>query len=197
MNKNQRNIALESRIVTLLGKGDKEAISLLYRHYSAALFGIVQRMIPNKEQAEEVLQDVFVKVWNNADKYDLEKGRLYTWLAQIARNTALDRVRSAAYRKAQKTDEMDSAVYHKESLMTTNQVQDSGLKKVIDGLDEKFRTLIDYAYYQGYSQSEIAEELDMPLGTVKTRLRAAVVALRKILDNEILPIFFILGGSWM
>lgn len=192
MSTNQRNIALENEIVTLLGQGDKKAISLLYQHYAGALFGIVRRMIPSQEVAEEVLQDVFVKVWDNADKYDQSKGRLYTWLAQITRNTSLDRVRSATYRKGRKTDEMDSSVYNDEALTEPTHIQDSGLRKVVDGLDGKYRTLINYAYYQGYSQSEIAKELDMPLGTVKTRLRSAVQELRQLLNKEIIAILLIM-----
>ncbi len=192
MGNNRRNIALEDKIVSLLGQGDKQAISLLYKNYSGSLFGIISRMIPTKEEAEEVLQDVFIKVWDNADKYDPAKGRLFTWLAQITRNTALDKVRSAGYRKLQKTDSLESSVSVYEAFSDTPQIEDSGLRKVINSLDENYRTLIDYAYFQSYSQSEIAKELNMPLGTVKTRMRAAVNELRKILKNELISIFVFL-----
>ena len=188
----QKNIALENQIVTLLGQGDKHAISLLYKNYSGSLFGIISRMIPSREEAEEVLQDVFVKVWDNADKYDSTKGRLFTWLAQITRNTALDKVRSAGYRKSQKTDDLETSVSVNEAFADTSHIEDSGLRKVINSLNENYRTLIDYAYFQSYSQSEIAKELNMPLGTVKTRMRAAVNELRKILKNELISIFIFL-----
>ncbi len=193
MNTQQKNIALENEIVLLLGKGDRQAISLLYKNYSGALYGIITRMIPMREVAEEVLQDVFMKVWDNADKYDSTKGKLFTWLAQITRNTALDKVRSAGYRKGQKTDDIETSVSVRESFTDTSNIQDSGLRKVIDNLDGNYRTLIDYAYFQSYSQSEIAEELNMPLGTVKTRMRAAMNELRKVLKNELISVFIFFG----
>ena len=196
MSNNQRNGGLENEIVLLLGQGDRQAISLLYKNYSGSLFGIISRMIPATEVAEEVLQDVFIKVWDNADKYDPTKGRLFTWLAQITRNTALDKVRSAGYRKGQKTDGIETSVSLNEAFTETSQIQDSGLRKVINSLDENYRTLIDYAYFQSYSQSEIAEELNMPLGTGKTRMRAAINELRKVLKNELISILALLS-FWM
>ena len=191
-----RNIDREQEIVNLLHRRDDRAISLLYQHYSGAMFGIISRMIPSSEVAQEVLQDTFVKVWDNANRYDSDKGRLFTWLAQITRNAALDRVRSAGYRRVQKTDGLSPSVSNSESLSETITVQDDGLRKVVGKLDEKYRTLIDYAYYQGYTQSEISKELDLPLGTVKTRLRTAIGELRRVLKNEfifILPLLSLLG----
>ncbi|MEZ4919067.1 MAG: sigma-70 family RNA polymerase sigma factor [Saprospiraceae bacterium] len=193
MSTTQRDRSREFEIIALLQQGDQQAISMLYKHYAAALFGIIRRIIAEQEIAEEVLQDVFVKVWDNAARYDSAKGRLYTWLAQITRNTALDRVRSSAYRKGQKTDGLDSVVYKNDQNTENMQVQDSGLLKVISDLDADYRTLIDYAYFQGFSQSEIAKELDMPLGTVKTRMRAAVIELRKRLNNETFLLLLLLS----
>ncbi|MEO1258432.1 MAG: sigma-70 family RNA polymerase sigma factor [Bacteroidota bacterium] len=193
MSNQQNKIALENQIVRLLGQGEQQAISLLYQNYSGALLGIISRMIPSREVAEEVLQDVFVKVWDNADKYDPAKGKLFTWLAQITRNTALDKVRSAGYRKGQKTDEIETNVSVHEQQADDPAIEDSGLRKVIGGLDKNYRTLIDYAYFQSYSQSEIAKELGMPLGTVKSRMRAAIKELRKILKDELISILILFG----
>jgi RNA polymerase sigma-70 factor (ECF subfamily) len=193
MTDQSRNIALENEIVLLLGESDKQAVSLLYKNYSGALLGIIARMLPEREVAEEVLQDVFLKAWENAGKYDPAKGRLFTWLAQIARNAALDKVRSAGYRKSKKTDDLENAVSVREAAADMPPVNDAGLRKVIASLDENHQTLIDYAYFRGYSQSEIAEELNIPLGTVKTRIRATVNELRKILKNELISILVLLG----
>ena len=195
MSNQQKNRALENEIVKLLSQGDRQAISLLYKNYSGALFGIISRMVPVKEVAEEVLQDVFIKVWDNADRYDPTKGKLFTWLAQVTRNTALDKVRSAGYRKGQKTDGLETSVSLNDAFTEKSNIQDSGLRKVIAGLNENYRILIDYAYFQSYSQSEIAKELNMPLGTVKTRMRAAINELRKILKNELISVL-ILFGIW-
>lgn len=184
---------IESQIVELLVAGDKKAISLLFQNYSGALLGIINRMIPSKEIAEEVLQDVFVKVWNNANKYDPEKGRLYTWLAQIARHSALDKIRSKGYRNEGKTDSIDNPVSNFNEPALAVDLPDSGLKKVVTSLREDYRILINYAYYKGYSQSEIAKELSIPLGTVKTKTRAALKELRKLLGNEHLLTIFLAG----
>ena len=193
MSNQQHKIALENQIVQLLGQGDKQAISLLYQNYAGALLGIISRMVPVREVAEEVLQDVFVKVWDNVGKYDPAKGKLFTWLAQVTRNTALDKIRSASYRKGQKTDGIETNVSIFDQHADNPSIQDSGLRKVIDGLDENYRILIDYAYFQSYSQSEIAEALNIPLGTVKTRMRAAIKELRKILKNELISILILIG----
>lgn len=157
-------------------------MSLLYEYYAPTIYGMICRMIPYNEIAEEVLQDVFVKVWENFNKYDSSKGRLFTWLVQITRNTTIDRLRSASYSQnlltcsIEKTDEIP--VEHPP-------IQDSGLKRVVEGLDPMHRMLIDYVYFQGYSQAEIAVEFSMPLGTVKTRVRAAILELRKLLNSDI------------
>jgi RNA polymerase sigma-70 factor (ECF subfamily) len=193
MSISQRNIDREQEIIRLLGLRDDRAVSMLYQHYSGALYGIIARMIPAKEVAEEVLQDTFVKIWDNAEKYDSAKGRLFTWLAQITRNAALDRVRSAGYRRNQKTDVLEPAVSNSVKMAEDMQIEDEGLRKVVAKMDGKYRMLIDYAYFQGYTQSEIAEELNMPLGTVKTRLRSAINGLRQILKNEIISILLLLS----
>lgn len=183
---NKRNIELENEIVTLLGNDDKRAISLLYKNYSGALFGIITRTIPNKEVASEVLQDVFLKVWKNADKYDASKGRLFTWLAQITRNATIDTFRSGKFQRGTKTDDLDIVVTNNNiSLQESMNIEDSGLKKVINTLDPKYRILVEYIYFKGYSQSEVAKALDIPIGTVKTRTRAAILALRKTLGKEL------------
>ncbi len=183
---NKRNIELENEIVTLLGNDDKRAISLLYKNYSGALFGIITRTIPNKEVASEVLQDVFLKVWKNADKYDASKGRLFTWLAQITRNATIDTFRSGKFQRGTKTDDLDIVVANNNiSFQESMNLEDSGLKKVINALDPKYRILVEYIYFKGYSQSEVAKALDIPIGTVKTRTRAAILALRKTLGKEL------------
>jgi RNA polymerase sigma factor (sigma-70 family) len=190
----QKEAPIETEITALLQQGDQQAISLLYHHYSAALFGIVNRMIPSRELAEEVLQDAFIKVWNNADKFDPNKGRLFTWLARICRNAAFDKLRTAGFRRSKQTDPLENDVYNRVTLSEEAVIEDSGLKKVISQLDEKKRIVIDLAYFLGYSQSEIAKELNIPLGTVKSRMRVAVNELRTLLNKEILPILFYLGA---
>lgn len=183
-----KNIALESKIVSLLRQRDKEAIVLLYDNYSPALYGIILRIVPSEALAQEVLQDVFLKVWNNADKYDSGKGKLFTWLAQITRNAAKDALRSSHYKHDEKTEMLADNVGNDSSLSVHPHIADSGLRKTIDNLDEKYKRIIDLLYFQGYSHSEAAEELDIPIGTLKSRVRKAILELRRVLGNELIII---------
>ncbi len=179
-----KNITLEEQIVTFLQQKDKKAISLLYKNYSGALFGIIKRTIPSEEVANEVLQDVFVKVWKNADKYNAQKGRLFTWLVQITRNASIDTIRSGRYQRGTKTDELDVIVSNSLDHSEEADIKDEGLRNVVNELDPKYRSIIDLVYFQSYTQSEVAKELDIPIGTVKTRVRSAILELRKKLGKE-------------
>lgn len=180
LNKDQ----LESQIVSLLQAGNQQAVSLIYQNYSDTLYGLILKVIPSKEIAQEVLQDTFVKIWKNAHQYDSKKGRLFTWFANIARNTAIDRVRSAQFRREQKTGSIESLVQENEYGSEELSVRDSGLKKIIDSLDEKHRVLIELAYFQNYTQREIEKELGIPLGTIKSRIRTAINELRTKLGSD-------------
>ena len=190
--RSKKNIALESKITTLLLQRDKQAIVLLYDNYSAALYGIILKIVHSETIAQEVLQDVFLKVWNNADKYDPDKGRLFTWLAQISRNAAKDALRSSNYKHDAKTETLGNNVTNDSSLAQNPHSTDSGLRKVIDNLDAKYKEIIDLLYFMGYTHSEAAKELEIPIGTLKSRVRKAMSELRKILGNEMIVYFLII-----
>lgn len=175
----------EIQIINLLQSGDSKGVSMLYKHYSSSIYGIIYRMVNNEDVAKEVMQDVFVKAWKYAKKYDPNKGRLYTWLAQIARTSSLTTIKSGNFQRDQKTDSLDPLVYDHRDLSEESNIKDTGLEKVITKLDDKHKLLIDYIYYRGYSQREAAKALSLPLGTVKTRIRTAILELRKVLGNDI------------
>lgn len=182
----------ENDIITLLKEQDKNAISLLYDSYGAAIYGVVLRIVKSTDLAETVTQDVFIKAWKNATKYDHSKGKLFTWLVNIARNTAIDMTRSAEFKNRQKTQSFDFLVYKEDQATTETTVDTIGLKKIVDSLDEKYRKVIDLAYFQGFTQKEIEKELDIPVGTVKTRLRIALRELRKFFSENIGILLFLL-----
>lgn len=184
-----------TNLIRLLKDKNKESIPLLYKKYGGALLHLILRIIPKQELAEEVLQDVFVKVWKKSDQYDSEKGRLFTWMAQIARTTSIDKVRSGGFQRSTKTDSIESLVNKDELGVERPQILDIGLQRVINTLDEDHRILIDYLYFQGYSQSEAGKALGIPLGTVKSRVRKAIMDLRKILTKEELMLLIIYLGS--
>lgn len=151
----------------------------MYDHYSSALYGIISRIIANEDVAEEVLQDVFLKIWNRIEQYDPDKGRLFTWMLNLARNQAIDKTRSKEISKSKKTTPIDHFVSTIEGRGSSKQNVDAiGLTDVLDKLSEDQKFVVTYLYLKGYTQSELAKEFDIPLGTVKTRLRMAMIALR-------------------
>jgi len=162
---------------------EQSALDYLYDHYSGAIYSVVFRILKDEETAEEVLQDVFLKIWDKIDSYDSGKGKLFTWMLNIARNQAIDRTRSRESSQRKKTDDIDYLVNKIDSQENSHLSVDAiGLKEVLLKLPEDQRFIINQLYLQGYTQSEVAEEFDIPLGTVKTRLRLAMNELRSILN---------------
>ncbi len=173
----------EEELVALLQSRSEAGFSYLYDHYAAALYGLLLHMSGQPEAANDLLQEVFVKIWNHFDRYDPAMGRLYTWMIQITRNTALDYLKSKHYRNSLQNQPLSAAVSNsgnQSGLPTTDYI---GLNKLLDQLDTDKKQLIDLAYFKGYTQDEISRHLGIPLGTVKTRLRAAFVILRKLLKD--------------
>jgi RNA polymerase sigma-70 factor (ECF subfamily) len=164
---------------------NRSALEYLYDHYSGALMGVIARILKKEELAEEVLQDVFLKIWDKIDSYDPAKGKLFTWMLNIARNQAIDKTRSKEFSKGKKTGDIENFVNrvdHKDYL--EQQVDAIGLKEVLKKLPEDQRFVIDQHYLKGYTQAEMAEEFNLPLGTVKTRMRLAMKELRNLLQIE-------------
>jgi RNA polymerase sigma factor (sigma-70 family) len=171
----------EKNLVDRLKSKDKSALDYLYDHYSGALFGVVSRVIKKEEVAEEVLQDAFLKIWDKIHSYDPEKGRLFTWMLNLTRNLAIDKTRSREISKEGKTSGIDNLVNRIEKREFAEQGIDSiGVKDILNVLPEEQKFVVEHLYFKGYSQSELADEFSIPLGTVKTRLRLAMKQLRSI-----------------
>ncbi len=167
----------DDNIIELLRRQDMNGVSLMYDKYSSALFGVILRVVNNREIAEEVLQDTFTKIWRNFDSYDSSKGRLFTWLINIARNSAIDATRRKGF--GQQNHEIENVVNKiDEQHATMLNPETIDIRRLTQNLPPEHQTLIDFIYFQGYTQAEVAEHLDIPLGTVKTRLRAAIVKLK-------------------
>lgn len=179
-------------IIQLLKQQDKRAISLLYDKYGAALYGISLKIVQSEALAEDVLQDSFVKVWKNAASFDEKKGTLFTWLLNITRNMALDTIKSAAYKRSKKIQELDFSVYDHEDWRVEQKPEHIGLRSAVENLEEKYRLIIDLVYFKGYTQQEVVKHLDIPLGTVKSRVKIGLRELRKLfVDSKIMIwIFF-------
>ena len=157
-------------------------MSLLYDHYADTLFGLVNRILGDAGTAEDVLQKTMLKIWKSIDSYDATKSSFYTWMSVIARNTALDQKRLKTFQTRDKTISVDEIVY--KPVISTPEGTDIDAQRLLATLDPNYRIVLEYAYLKGYTQQEISDELQMPLGTVKTRLRTAINLLREELKNE-------------
>ena len=172
----------EEQLVVLLNEQNNDAFNYLYDNYSGALFTIINQIVPDKDTAGDVLQEVFVNIWRKINSYDPTKGRLFTWMLNIARNAAIDKVRSKGYRDNQKNQPIIEGENSGITMSSNPEVTDVGLKKILTKLNEESRKLIDLSYFQGFTHEEIAKMLGIPLGTVKTRIRTAIIQLRTMIQ---------------
>ena len=174
----------ETELLTGLQQHDEQAYQFLYDNYSKSILIVIKQIISQQEIAEDVLQEAFIKVWQNIHTYDVSKGRLYTWMISIARNLAIDRTRSKEFTKQNKTESIQDNVYITGNTEESN-ISDSGLRKVLTALPSDNARLIDLAYFKGFTQEEISKIMMIPIGTVKTRMRSAISFLRnKLKPNE-------------
>lgn len=170
----------EEELVYLLKIKDTAGLEYLYDHYSKALYNIIYQVLQNEEYTEDVLQETYIKIWNSFDMFDTTKGRLYTWMSNIARNMAIDKVRSKEFRNQNQNQDIENHVSGIDVRMSNKLNPDTlGVKSLVDNLKPEQKRLIELIYFNGFTHAEVAEHLDMPLGTVKTRVRAAIIELRK------------------
>ena len=173
----------EAELVALLRQRNNLAFTYLYDNYSNALYGIINQIVSDKESANDVLQEVFINIWRKIETYDISKGRLFTWMLNIARNASIDKTRSKSFQNDLKNQALPEDV----SMLANQSVRiitdDIGLKKVVGKLKEEHRELIDLSYYKGFTHEEIAKGLNIPLGTVKTRIRSALIQLRSMIEQ--------------
>ena len=173
----------ETELVQLLQMQDQQAFSYLYDNYAPSLNGVIYRLVENKELAEDILQEAFIKIWNNFAQYDSSKGRLFTWMINVTRNLTIDTLRSKGYKKQAKISTDENSVNNvQDNSFGADKFDTMGLQKQLANLRPEQRSIIDMAYFKGYTQDEISKHTGVPLGTVKTRMRAAIIELRKILQ---------------
>jgi RNA polymerase sigma factor (sigma-70 family) len=172
----------EQELTALLKNKDQAAFARLYDSYSGAIYSIILQIVNDEELANDILQEVFINIWRKIEMYDAEKGRLFTWMLNIARNASIDMLRSRGYRNSKKNqsiqENVDVTVPGNTEQMNVDSI---GLKKLLEKLKPEQRVLIDLSYFKGYTHEEIAEQEQIPLGTVKTRIRNALIQLREIL----------------
>lgn len=163
---------------------NEKAFESLYNMYSHSMYGVIHNIVRDKNIAEEVMQDVFIKAWQNANSYNNKKGRFFTWILNIARNAAIDKTRSKNFKKTKQNLSSDFFVDILETSESLNNKTDAiGIKKFINKLTKKCIEVIELLYFKGYTQSEASETLNMPIGTIKTRNRNCIKELRTMVLN--------------
>ncbi|SHF06034.1 RNA polymerase sigma-70 factor, ECF subfamily [Arenibacter palladensis] len=167
-------------IVEQFQKRDAVAFQKLYNMYSENICGVINTIVKDTNVSEEICQDVFMKAWNNAESYNASKGRFFTWILNIARNAAIDEIRSKSYKNSKKNLSADYFVGILESMTDSEEGKEDvvGLKKLLVNLKDKCIELIELLYFKGLTQKEVSKELDIPLGTVKTRNRSCITQIR-------------------
>lgn len=166
-------------------QGCERNFSKLYDNYSAALFGLIISWIQDRETAQNLLQDVFVKAWRSRDLYDAAKGKIFTWLYNITRHICIDHLRSKAYKKSKACLLSDNVPVLLPGCNTNGHEPDTiGLRKLVGSLRKEEKEVIELMYFKGFTQKEIAIIMDTPLGTVKTRMSRAIKNLRNFFKKD-------------
>jgi RNA polymerase sigma-70 factor (ECF subfamily) len=178
----------DSTLIERMMAGDEAALSIVYDRYSAMLFGMLMRILDERGAAEEVLQDLFLQLWHNAGRFDAARGSLPAWLLVMGRNRALSRLRGRGRHEV--TEEEDGAyanVFVSSQNLEEEAVRAELMRSVgaaLSSLAPEQRQAVELAYFEGMTQSEIATRTGAPLGTVKTRVRAAMQTLRQVLSEN-------------
>lgn len=170
----------EEELITLLLDNPKEGVSYLYDNYSSTLYGVILKIVGSEDVAKDILQDTFIKVWRNFSNYDKSKGRLFTWILNIARNRAIDYTRSKAFKNVQHSESHEPSENSLDEISEIN-VDNIGLVEVMELLKPEVREVLNIVYFKGYTHHEASEFLKIPLGTVKTRVRNGLMDLRKVI----------------
>jgi len=180
---------LEKHIVELLQERNEKAISLLYEHYGDTLYGVAKKVVRDDELAQDVLQESFVKIWKKSDSYDVSKAKLFTWLFRITRNTAIDKLRSVNT-KSDKEIQMDvSDVYNLGVDSIRPEFMD--VRENLEKIEDKYQIVLEALFFLGMTQQEASDELDIPLGTIKSRLKIGLRELKKIYGSSMMLAFLL------
>jgi len=173
-------------LLKAVARGDEQALAQLYDSYRVILFGLLVRILNSREEAEDVLQEVFLQVWRRARDFDETRGKPFTWLVTLARSRAIDRLRSlgARDRVAQASVREAAEEVSDAARDTFRSEQRALVTSALSQLPEEQKRPLVLAYFDGLTQSEIATKLGAPLGTVKTRMRAGMIKLRELLTGK-------------
>lgn len=179
---------LENNIIALLREKDEKGMELLFDHYGDTLHGVALKITKDDDLAKDVVQLSLMKIWKKIDTYNEKKSKLFTWIFRITRNTAIDKVRSSNL-KAEQEIQMEVSDVYNVGIESVNP-DHLDLRKHLAALDEKYQVVMDALFFQGMTQQEASEALEMPLGTIKSRLKIGLRELRKIYDPAFVVLVF-------
>lgn len=175
---------LDVALIERIAAHEASAVGDLYDRHNRLLYGLILRILRDRSEADEVLQDVFVTVWNRAETYNVALGSPAAWLVRIARNRAIDRLRAnTARRRAVESVPLELQASENPELSALLGEQQRVVARALEAIPRDQRDLIEEAYYLGHTQSELAERHKLPLGTVKTRIRTGLLMLRQQLSQ--------------
>lgn len=157
---------------------DQLSFRRLYQCYAGALLGIVLRIVPAREIAEDILQDSFIKIWKSIHTFDPERGKLFAWMAKLVRNSAIDYKRGKSFAKSVLNEDIDQLYFQPDRYAVSDKTDTIGVRELMALLPVSQKQILDLVYFHGYTQAEVSDELHIPLGTVKSKIRMAVKALR-------------------
>ena len=161
---------------------NEQCIGKLYDTYGGALYGIVLRIVKEEEAAQEILQDTFTKAWQKGHTFNPKLGRLYTWLLRIARNASINYINSKSFRMGQKIHGAENLVHISDHSRDASQAELFDLKGNVLKLESKYQEVIQKIYFEGYTHRDLSDELGLPLGTIKSRIKIALRELKKVYD---------------
>ena len=180
-------------LISLITNGDEQALALLYERKCRLVYSLVHSLVNDISDAEEITQEVFLKVWSKADSFESAKGSVVSWIVTITRRKAIDRLKSKSFKKrskevvfsAEDIDNNPDRIYGSRNDNTVMSEEVKIVNNALNKLDESQRQVIQLSHYEGLSHSRIADQLNTPLGTVKSRIRNAVIQLRQYLKVEV------------
>lgn len=174
----------DNDLLRAVARGDENALARIYDRYRLILFGLLMRILHSREEAEDVLQEVFLQVWRRAGDFDEARGRAFTWLVTVARSRALDRLRALGSR-ARLAEAAPAAEQIGDASQEAFQSEQAEVvRQALAQIPTDQRQALLLAYFEGLTQMEIAARLGAPLGTVKTRMRAGMIKLRELLQEQ-------------
>jgi RNA polymerase sigma-70 factor, ECF subfamily len=170
-----------SFLINALQSKDKKAFAYLYDNYSAALYGVVFKILNDEDDANDVLQEAFINIWKSIATYDVKKGAtLFTWMLNIARNKAIDRYRQKNRISANQKELTNVSIGNDHVNHSQIKTDTIGVSALVNKIKPEYQEVIDLHYYKGLTHKEITEITNLPLGTVKTRIRSALVELKQV-----------------